>query len=226
MHVPGPGSPQARAPRGLTQRKPSRLPHAKLPAMRSTALTIIRDEHRALSAMLQSMSMLLQQCRLHHKLPDFSLLRAMLFYIDEYPNKLHHPKEEALLFPAVRKHCPDLAGILDELSADHGQGERAIHQLAHTLLAYEVMGDARREAFEQALSRYTAFYLRHMMLEERHVLRAAEMQFGPEQWADLDAAFEANRDPFAGHEPEEAFKPLYQRILKALPDPLGFAPPL
>ncbi|WP_395699955.1 hemerythrin domain-containing protein [Aquabacterium sp.] len=195
--------------------------------MRSTTLTIIRDEHRALAAMLQSMSMLLQQCRSHHQLPDFGLLRSMLFYIDEYPNRLHHPKEDQLLFPLVRKYCPELADVLDELTADHEKGERSIHLLEHTLLAYEVMGDARREAFEQALARYTAFYLRHMMLEERHVLRAAETQLGEEHWAELDAAFAANQDPFAGgHPPDEAFQAVYQRILKALPDPLGFAPPL
>ena len=29
----------------------------------------------------------------------FSTLRAMLFYIDEFPERLHHPKESDLLFP-------------------------------------------------------------------------------------------------------------------------------
>ncbi|MED5622434.1 hemerythrin domain-containing protein [Ideonella sp. BN130291] len=190
--------------------------------MRSTALAIIRDEHRVLSAMLQSMSLLLRQCRAARQPPDFRLLRTMLFYVDEYPNRLHHPKEEALLFPRVRRECPDLAEVLDQLSDDHQQGERSMHQLEHALLAYEVMGDERRAAFEQALDRYTAFYLRHMMLEERHVLRAAEERFSPEDWAELDEAFAGNRDPFTGHEPEEPFRPLYQHILASLPDPLGY----
>jgi hemerythrin-like domain-containing protein len=192
--------------------------------MRSTALATIRDEHRVLAAMLQSMSLLVGQCRGHGRTPDFALLRAMLFYIDEYPNRLHHPKEDQLLFPKVRQLCPELRDVLDQLEQDHQQGERSIHVLAHTLLAYEVMGEPRRDAFEQALGRYTAFYLRHMMLEERHILRAAEDRLAPEDWVELDEAFAANRDPFTGHEPEEAFRPLYDRILSTLPDPLGFGP--
>jgi hemerythrin-like domain-containing protein len=191
--------------------------------MRSTALAIIRDEHRVLGAMLQSMALLLKRGHAPGQSPDFALLRAMLFYVDEYPNRLHHPKEDALLFPRVRLRCPELAPVLAELSNDHQQGERSIHQLEHALLACEVMGtDERLAAFEQALERYTAFYLRHMMLEERHVLRAAEDHFAPEDWADLDAAFEANRDPFTGHRPDEEFRPVFERILSALPDPLGY----
>ena len=31
----------------------------------------------------------------------FAVLRAMLFYVDEFPERLHHPKETELLFPKV-----------------------------------------------------------------------------------------------------------------------------
>ena len=37
---------------------------------------------------------------------DFALLRAMLFYVDEFPERLHHHKEDELLFPRVRARCP------------------------------------------------------------------------------------------------------------------------
>ncbi len=70
--------------------------------MSHPALTIIRDEHGALSAMLRSLSMLLSEHRRHGSLPDFSVLRAMLFYVDEFPEQLHHTKESELLFPKLR----------------------------------------------------------------------------------------------------------------------------
>ena len=83
--------------------------------MSHPALTIIRDEHGALSAMLRSLSMLLAEHRRHGSLPDFSVLRAMLFYVDEFPEQLHHSKETQLLFPKLRERCPQIASVLDRL---------------------------------------------------------------------------------------------------------------
>lgn len=189
--------------------------------MRPLSLTIIRDEHQALAAMLRSLPMLLAQARRENKQPDFSVVRAMLFYIDEFPERLHHTKETQLLFPKVRARMPELAATLDRLDADHGQGERAVRELEHLLLAYEVMGESRREAFEQAVERYIASYLNHMAVEETEVLPAAQAHLTPEDWAELDAAFAANKDPLAGHEPDDGYRPLFRKILNSAPAPIG-----
>ncbi|MBK7617134.1 MAG: hemerythrin domain-containing protein [Vitreoscilla sp.] len=189
--------------------------------MRPLSLTIIRDEHQALAAMLRSLPMLLAQARRENKLPDFSVVRAMLFYIDEFPERLHHTKETQLLFPKVRARMPELAATLDRLDADHGQGERAVRELEHLLLAYEVMGESRREAFEQAVERYIASYLNHMAVEETEVLPAAVAHLTPEDWTELDAAFAANKDPLAGHEPDDGYRPLFRKILNSAPAPIG-----
>ena len=95
--------------------------------MPATALTVIRQEHAALAAMLRSLSLRLDQHRRQHSVPDFGLLRAMLFYVDEFPERLHHRKEDEALFPRLRHRCPELAATLDQLERDHEHGERAIH---------------------------------------------------------------------------------------------------
>ncbi len=192
--------------------------------MRHAALSIIHDEHRVLAAMLVTMGRLLEQGRRLGVAPDFPVLRAMLFYIDEFPERLHHTKEDELLFPRVRQRCPELGPALDQLARDHEQGEHAIREVEHALLAYEQMGEPRRQAFEQALERYTQFYLRHMALEEKQILPAAEQHFSEADWTALHEAFAANRDPFTGHEPEAAYRPLYEKILSVLPAPLGYGP--
>jgi hemerythrin-like domain-containing protein len=40
----------------------------------------------------------------------FDVLRAMLFYVDEFPERLHHPKESALLY------CQNLATPVTEVA--------------------------------------------------------------------------------------------------------------
>lgn len=189
--------------------------------MRPLSLTIIRDEHQALAAMLRSLPMLLDQARRENHLPDFSVVRAMLFYIDEFPERLHHTKESRLLFPKLRARVPELAATLDRLDAEHGQGERAVRELEHLLLAFEVMGEDRREAFEQAVDGYIGSYLNHMAVEESEVLPAALLHLSADDWAELDAAFAANQDPLAGHEPEEGYRPLFRKILNSAPAPIG-----
>ena len=192
--------------------------------MRHTTLDIIHDEHQALAAMLRSLSMLVQQARRENRMPDFEVLRAMLFYIDEFPERLHHPKESELLFPVVAARCPELAPVIARLDKDHAAGERAVRDLQHALLAFEMMGEVRRVAFEQAAERYIRAYLEHMAIEEQDILPAARRTLKPEDWAPLDKAFAAHADPLTGHPAQPDYAPLFQRILMHAPAPVGLGP--
>ncbi|MEL4177592.1 hemerythrin domain-containing protein [Roseateles sp. PN1] len=195
---------------------------------RATPLTlkVIQDEHSALAAMLRTIPLLLAEQRRHGVLPDFGALRAMLFYVDEFPERLHHPKESLLLFPKLRARAPEVRGVLDKLDEDHRRGEHAIRELEHALLAYEMMGEARRAAFEEKAQHYVKCYLQHMEIEEREVLPLALKMLNNADWAELDDAFAANQDPLAGHAPSQDYVQLFQKVLAALPAPLGLGPSL
>ncbi|RQP22695.1 hemerythrin domain-containing protein [Piscinibacter terrae] len=192
--------------------------------MMHTAVRIIRDEHQALSAMLRSVLLLLDRHRKSRTLPDFAVLRAMLFYVDEFPQKRHHRKESTLMFPKLRARTPLARDLLDRLDAEHDTGERRIQDLEHALLGFEMMGEPRRAAFETAAQAYVDFYLAHMALEEREILPLAERVLTAEDWQELDEAFSANRDPLAGHDPEAEYRALFTRIVGIVPAPIGLGP--
>ena len=189
--------------------------------MTPATLRILHEEHAALAAMLRSIVMLLDQHRRQASMPDFGALRAMLFYVDEFPEQRHHRKESALLFPMLRQRAPQAAALLDRLDADHAQGEHAIRTLEHALTAFELMGESRRSDFEAAVRRYVDFYLSHMRAEEQEVLPMAAQLLSAADWAELDSAFAANRDPFTGQEPEAEYRALFTRIVNAVPAPIG-----
>ena len=69
--------------------------------MSQLALKIIREEHAALSAMLRSLALMIERGPGDQPERFFDVLRAMLFYIDEFPERMHHPKESDLLFPRL-----------------------------------------------------------------------------------------------------------------------------
>ncbi len=193
--------------------------------MTHIAIRIIRDEHAALAAMLRSILLLIEQHRRQNTLPDFTSLRAMLFYVDEFPEQRHHRKESELLFPKLRARTLLSRDLLDRLDEDHARGEHMIRALEHALLGFEMLGEPRRAAFEETAQRYVDFYLAHMALEEREILPLAERVLTAQDWADLDEAFTANRDPLTGHEPEPDYRALFTRIVGMVPAPIGLGSP-
>ena len=76
------------------------------------ALTVIRDEHRALASVMKGLEYLMDQFRQGLLVPDFALLRALVQYIEQYPDKLHHPKEDGYLFPTLRERDGSAAATL------------------------------------------------------------------------------------------------------------------
>jgi hemerythrin-like domain-containing protein len=190
--------------------------------MAHESLRIIHDEHAALSAMLQSLRMMVQRGPAKEPEQFFDVLRAMLFYIDEFPERLHHTKESELLFPPVRARAPHLKEALDRLDHDHEKGESAVRELQHLLLAWELLGETRRPAFDQAVQRYLDFYLAHMKLEETVILPEAEKVLTAEDWKSLDAAFATNCDPLTGKYPRDPlYDRLFTRIVMRAPAPIG-----
>jgi hemerythrin-like domain-containing protein len=152
----------------------------------------------------------------------FDVLRAMLFYIDEFPERMHHPKESNLLFPKVVKLAPKTMGAVDKLERDHMLSEKAARDLQHLLLAWELLGPGRRAAFEEAMGQYIDAYLEHMNLEENGTLPEAERCFSEEDWKLLDAAFAENADPLtAQYRPTEAYEKLFTLIVTRAPSPIG-----
>jgi len=190
--------------------------------MTHESLRIIREEHAALAAMLRSLTLMVERGPRKDVGNYFSVLRAMLFYVDEFPERLHHPKETELLFPRVINASHEVAEAVKRLDHDHARGEAAIRELQHLLMAWELLGETRRGAFEGACMRYVKFYMEHMNIEESLILPEAERWLSAEDWRLLDEAFASNRDPLTGKfPPDPAYERLFAHILLKAPAPIG-----
>jgi hemerythrin-like domain-containing protein len=185
------------------------------------ALQIIRDEHTAVAAVLRSLTLMIERGPGNEPERYFDVLRAMLFYIDEFPERMHHPKESDLLFPKLARSAPELMPVIRRLESDHLKGEGKVRELQHLLLAWELLGETRRSTFTLAAQEYVRFYLDHMQLEEDQLLPAAQRVLGEADWAELNAAFAHQRDPLAGGERDPAYERLFTRIVMKTPAPIG-----
>ena len=187
--------------------------------MNTTTMAVIRAEQDALRKVLDSLVQRLVEHKRSGTPPDFAAMRAMLFYLGEYPERLHHKEESRLLFPRLRSRSPRLHDVLDRLDREHAQGRTLLLELEHALLAFELMGTTRCESFEEALRRYADFQAAHMRIEETEVLPLAQEVLTAHDWAELDTVFSLNHDPLTGHPPADAYSAVFDAIATSIARP-------
>jgi hemerythrin-like domain-containing protein len=188
------------------------------------AIQKIRDEHRSISAVLHALKQLARDAQDARVKPDFAVFRAILHYIDQFPEQLHHPKEDEFLFPPLETRAPKMKKVIDSLRAEHKQGDRLVRELERALVLFEDSWPEGAGEFMQRVDDYADFHWKHMRKEEQEILPAAERSFTPADWKAIDEAFDINQDPIAGVK-ERDFHALFSRIVSLAPAPVGFAEP-
>lgn len=188
------------------------------PAARKAVLVIHR-EHQQLSMVITGMQRLVKLFGAGVDVPRPVMFRSMLFYISEYPERLHHPKEERYLFARLRHRANDLDKTIDELEEQHVQGKARMRDIEHAFTRYELAGESALPVLREMVEEYAAFSANHRRLEEEVILPAARQWLTEEDWKELDEAFGSNRDPFGGVRVEADFGRLYATIVRAIREP-------
>lgn len=184
------------------------------------AISILKSEHRSISAVLHGLKELARMAQDATVRPRFQVLRSMLRYIDEYPERLHHPKEDEHLFARVAARAPQARKLIDELKKEHEQGAGLIRELERTLLFFEEGWPAGGRAFQQAVDAFADFHWQHMRKEELELLPIAERVLTAGDWRAIERAFATNLDPIAELQ-ERDYERLFSRIANLAPAPVG-----
>jgi hemerythrin-like domain-containing protein len=185
---------------------------------RHHAMSIIHAEHRSLSAVLWSLNYLARETRIE---PDFELLSLMVDYIEMFPERLHHPKEDQHLFTALRRRTAEAEAVLQTLTAEHARGAHMIDDLRFALARYRAVGEAGRSQFGTAVHAYVQFHWEHMRMEEEVLLPLAARVLTQDDWQAIAAAFSESGDPLLGRGAQAALRALFQTILALAPPPVG-----
>lgn len=192
--------------------------------MLNAALTILHDEHRSFAAMLHGLKYLLRDMREKSHAAHFELLWAMIYYLEAFPEKIHHPKEDAYLFAKLRARTRLADTALDQLEKEHIDGARAVRELEHALGQYEAGKPGGFELFAQALERFTDNTWKHVSTEEKLVIPLAKEYLTPADWIEIAEAFGEGGDPRFGTALEDEFRELFSRIVNLAPPPIGVGP--
>jgi hemerythrin-like domain-containing protein len=189
-----------------------------------SALNIIKDEHRSIAAVLHGMQELVRQIRVRGAKIDPRVFRAMLYYLDTFSERMHHPKEDQYLFAPLRQRGAGEEALIAELEKEHAEGGSALRRVEQCLIRYEEGGEKEFPEFAREIERFVEGYWEHMRKEEERIFPLADKLFTPADWEAIDRAFKANADPLAGDRNERDFRKLFSRIVGLAPPPVGVGP--
>jgi hemerythrin-like domain-containing protein len=186
----------------------------------NNAILTIRDEHRSISSVLHALKQLAKEAEDPSVEPRFDVFRAMIYYIDQYPERLHHPKEEQYLFARLEQRSSEAKALIEDLRGEHVMGAQLVRDLEQALVGLEVGWSGGARAFNAAVDAYAEFHWNHMRKEEKQLLPLAERYLTESDWREIDAGFCGNEDPIADLR-EQDFQKLFTRIVALAPEPVG-----
>jgi hemerythrin-like domain-containing protein len=194
--------------------------------IRQRAIAAIHDQHRSIGAVIRGLAYHAREAAAGRTAADAALLRALLRYVHEYPDRLHHPAEDRTLFASVRRRTDDGDYVIAELEADHARGAERLEQLDGALCSVEGFAPGAVEAFAVAVHEYAEFHWAHVRKEEEVVLPLAERALADEDWRAIHGAFAGHEGPaFDADDTTDAFRRLFSRIVALAPPPIGVGPP-
>jgi hemerythrin-like domain-containing protein len=171
----------------------------------------LRREHAGLAALLDVLDRQASVLAEAGGEPDNEALAALGEYFSDYPELVHHPKED-LIWRALKTRDGAAAAAIGDLEGEH----RHLKELTRGFVAAidAVLHDAevRREVAAQIIRRFVDAERRHMEKEEKQFFPAAARALKPEDWAGIAARAGQRPDPLADPAADRRFAALRRMI--------------
>lgn len=190
---------------------------------RTQALNTIRAEHRSLAAVIHNLKDLLSEVHAERMKVDFPLLWSMVYYIDAFPDRLHHPKEDEWLFRLLRQRTHEADALIEELQRQHAHEPQALGEIRRWLGNLEAGVPGSMDSLRRTVATCAEFTWRHLKTEEHELVPLAENHLLGADWDEIAHAFAQNADPLNGFGEVDAFHQRFREIVERTPAPLGLA---
>lgn len=179
----------------------------------SVTLDRIRSEHLSIHRVLECLDREIEEGIEEDRELDFGLIAMALDYMRSFPDQFHHPKENEYLFKAVVARYSAYREVIDELYAEHREGEEMIDRIQVLIDGYAKDDPESRRKIERAIRNYVTFQLEHMHREETMVFPMAQAKLTEDDWEMMDIEFAKNKDPLSTDEGQRKYDELFKRIV-------------
>lgn len=144
--------------------------------------------------------------------PDLSIMHSIIVYIQEYPEQVHHPLEDAI-FSIIVERCDGEAKIARELITDHTEIEIVTRKLRLSLDAL-MHGTGTEDELKSELTTFIKRQRNHLYAEEIHVYPLVKKVLTDKDWKKINSTVLRKDDPIFGERTHNDYERLYEEIEK------------
>ncbi len=172
----------------------------------------LHDDHAIMDRLLNALDRQLDVFE-NGETPDYELIGGILDYCLQFPDRYHHPKEDAIL-ERIKATAPEAAEALSVIEAEHAELAALTKRLSE--IVHQVLLDQEipRHLFSEAGRAFSGLYRRHIDWEESHFLPRAEALLSEADWRAVDQAFATAPDPLGPDASESRYKRLREDLLR------------
>ena len=141
--------------------------------------------------------------------PDYSLMRSIIVYIQEYPEQAHHPLED-MIFSILLERVDDNQ-LIQKLITDHTKLEGVTQKLR---LSLELLksGEISEDELKKKLSKFLVRQRQHLYIEELKIYPLVKSILTSDDWDRLQSTIPSLDDPVFGARTRNDYELLYREI--------------
>ena len=115
--------------------------------------------------------------------PDYSLMRSIMVYIQEYPEQVHHPLEDMIYSILLERiNRVDDVKLIKELIAEHAELEADTRKLRKSLKLLK-SGNVSLDKIKKQLSSFLVKQRQHMYIEEEKLHSLIQSVLTKKDWS-------------------------------------------
>ena len=170
----------------------------------------LRGDHRNMVMLLELLDAEIDRLAASGE-PDYEFVRDIMLYVTEYPDVVHHPKED-IVYRHLKSLRPETHTDLERVETDHQHIEESGLKLRNSIEAISIDADFDRGELIENFRDYSDQLSEHMYWEETNLFSLAdEMQhFG--DWSEVVLKNNEIGDPLFGPRVERKYRRLLAKI--------------
>ena len=174
-------------------------------------LVTIHNEHKYMGVLMKILKEQIRNMKQNRDV-DYSIMFDIMHYMNNFPDRFHHPREDLILHLMLEK-SDELHPVIEQLFEEHiliaAKGRKILSDLKSILKEHSEIKQTRLQAESHD---YVRAILEHISLEENVVFKKATLILKPSDWEKISTQSETIEDPIFGKKIEERYKNIYQHL--------------
>jgi len=143
--------------------------------------------------------------------PDYDLVRDIMLYVTEYPDVVHHPKED-IVYRHLKSLRPEIHTDLERVETDHQYIKVSGLKLRSGIEAISIGANLSRDGLIEMLYHYMDQHRDHMYWEEINLFSLADELQHYGDWSEVVLKNNEISDPLFGSRVERKYRRLLAKI--------------